>query len=94
MDHIRISGNELSSVILGRKSSLKVENSGPKVQKEAEANKDGVHVINSKTYNLNEFNYGKFWCYQNAMNKPKSTVELGYMCPRRLTGPPAVTLTK
>ena len=29
----------------------------------------------------------------NATNQPKSTVELGYMCPRGLTGPPAVTLT-
>ena len=27
-------------------------------------------------------------------NQLKSTVELGYMCPRGLTGPPAVTLTK
>ena len=27
----------------------------------------------------------------NATNQPKSTVELGYMCPRGLTGPPAVT---
>ena len=25
----------------------------------------------------------------NATNQPKSTVELGYMCPRGLTGPPA-----
>ena len=25
------------------------------------------------------------------MNHPKSTVEFGYMCPRGLTGPPAVT---
>ena len=30
----------------------------------------------------------------NATNQPKSTVELGYMCPRGLTGPPAVTLSK
>ena len=30
----------------------------------------------------------------NATNQPKSTVELGYMCPRGLSGPPAVTLTK
>ena len=29
----------------------------------------------------------------NATNQPKSTVELGYMCPRGLLGPPAVTLT-
>ena len=27
-------------------------------------------------------------------NQPKSTVELCYMCPRGLTGPPPVTLTK
>ena len=32
----------------------------------------------------------KFWCSQNATNQPKSTVELGYMCPQGLTGPPAV----
>ena len=30
----------------------------------------------------------------NATNQPKLTVELGYMCPRGLLGPPAVTLTK
>ena len=30
----------------------------------------------------------------NATNQPKSTVELGYMCPRGLSGPPAVALTK
>ena len=28
----------------------------------------------------------------NATNQPMSTVELGYMCPRGLTGPTAVTL--
>ena len=30
----------------------------------------------------------------NATNQPKPTVEFGYMRPRELTGPPAVTLTK
>ena len=30
----------------------------------------------------------------NATDQPKSTVELGYMCPRGLSGPPAVTLTQ
>ena len=30
----------------------------------------------------------------NATNQPKSTLELGYMCPRGLSGPPVVTLTK
>ena len=28
----------------------------------------------------------------NATNQPKLTVELDYMCPRGLTGPPAMTL--
>ena len=32
--------------------------------------------------------------HSNATNQPKSTVELGYMCPRGLLGPPEVTLTK
>ena len=26
----------------------------------------------------------------NATNQPKSTVELGYMCPRGLSGPPTI----
>ena len=30
----------------------------------------------------------------NATNQPKSTVELGYMCHRGVSGPPAVALTK
>ena len=30
-------------------------------------------------------------CSQNATNQLKSTVKLGYMCPRGLSGPPAVT---
>ena len=30
----------------------------------------------------------------NATNQPKSTVELDYTCPRGLSSPPAVTLTK
>ena len=31
---------------------------------------------------------------ENATNQPLSTVELGYMCPRGISGPTAVTLTK
>ena len=37
-----MSGNAPSSVILGQKGSLKVENSGPKVPKQAEDKRDGV----------------------------------------------------
>ena len=40
------------------------------------------------------FDTENFDALKNATNQPKSTVELGYMCPRGLSGPPAVTLTK
>ena len=43
--------------------------------------------------NFYNFEYGKLSCSLNDTNQPKSTVELGYMCPRGLTGPPVVTLT-
>ena len=63
-----------------------------KVPKQAEVKKDGV--MNPTTTILITLKDGKFRCSPNATNQPKSTVELGYMCPRGLTGPPAVTLTK
>ena len=40
------------------------------------------------------FNSENFDALKTPTNQPKSTVELGYMCPRGLSGPPAVTLTK
>ena len=90
---MRISGTEPSSVILSQTEKFqKLKIDAPKVPKQAEAKRDGV--INPKNYNFNQFKHGKFWCSQNASNRPKSTVELGYMSPRGLTGPPAVTLTK
>ena len=58
---------------LAKESSLKVANGGPKVQKQAKDKRDGV--INPQNYNFN-FQYGKFWCSQNATNQPKSTIEL------------------
>ena len=53
---------------LAKQSSLKVENDSPKVPKQAEAKRDGV--INPQNYNFNQFQYGKFWCSQNATNQP------------------------
>ena len=44
--------------------------------------------------NFNQDLTQKILMLSNATNQPKSTVELGYMCPRGLTGPLAVTLTK
>ena len=58
MDHMRISGNEPSSVILRQtKMVSKVENNCRKVPKQAEAKRDGV--INSQNYNFIQFLYGK-----------------------------------
>ena len=90
---MRISGTEPSSVILSQtKLFKKVVKWCRNKPKQAEAKRDGV--INPQNNNFNQFFSRKFWCSQNATNQPKSTVELGYMCPRGLTGPPAVTLTK
>ena len=36
----------------------------------------------------------KILMFSNATNQPRSTLELGYMCPRGLSGPPAVALNK
>ena len=47
---MRISCNEPSLVTLGKKRSLKIENSGPKLQKQDEAKRDGV--INYKPTQL------------------------------------------
>ena len=83
---MRISGTEPSSVILSQRKLFlkKVKNVCPKVPKQGKAKRDGV--LNPQNYNLNEFLTLKIWCSQNATNQPKSTVELGYMCPRGLIG--------
>ena len=64
----------------------------PKMPKEAKAKRDGV--INPQKYNFYQISTQNIWMLSNATNQPKSTAELGYMCPRGLSGPPAVTLTK
>ena len=69
----------------------KVEKWCQKVPKEAKAKRDGV--INPQNYNIIKILTRKILMLSNATNPPKSTVELGYMCPRGLTDPPAVTLT-
>ena len=51
MDHMRISDNEPSSVILGQTEKLKGKDGGPKVLKQAEAKMDGV--LNPQYYNFN-----------------------------------------
>ena len=54
----------------------------------------GVFVIGLGQISFFFFLAQKILMLSNATHQPKSTVELGYMCPRGLTGPPAVTLTK
>ena len=53
MDHMRISGNAPSSVILRQTFISKVGNVDPKVSRQAEAKRDGV--INPQNYNFNQF---------------------------------------
>ena len=90
---MRISGTEPSSVILGQtKKFKKLKSDAQNVPKEAKAKRDGV--INPQNYNFDQILTHKVLMLSNATNQPQSTVELGYMCPRGLTGPPAVTLTK
>ena len=61
--------------------------------KQAEDKRDGV--INQQNNNFKNFLTWKILILSKRdMNQLKSTVQLGYMCPRGLTGPPAVTLTK
>ena len=91
MDHMHIPGTEPSSVILPSKVVEK-KSDNPKLPKQAKAKKDGV--IKPQNYDFNQFKHWKNWCSQNATNQPKSTKELGHMCPLELSSPPAVTLTK
>ena len=87
---MRISGTEPSSVILSQTVKFKkLKSDDQKLPKQAEAKRDGV--LNPQNYNFKQTR--KILMLSNATNQPKSTVELGYMCPRGLSGPPAVTLT-
>ena len=90
---MRISGYEPSSVILSQKKKfLQLETDDSKVPKQAEAKRDGV--VNPQNFKFRSILTRKILMLSNATNQPKSTVELGCMCPRGLTGLPAVTLTK
>ena len=80
---MRISGTKPSSVVLSQRNS--------NVMPQKCENK-GWYKPRKKQFQL--ILIRKFGCSQNATNKPKSTVELGYMCTRGLIGPPSATLTK
>ena len=93
MDHMRISGTEPSSVILNQKKVIqKVEKWCPKSVKSSLSQ---MGWCNKPTkLQFHSILTRKILRFSNATNQPKSTVELGYMCPRGLLGPQAVTLTK
>ena len=81
MDHMRISGTEPLSVILSQ-SNLKsdAQKCLNELKQKGRCNKPG----NTDTENFDALKTLRIL-------KPKSTVELGYMCPRGLSGPSAVT---
>ena len=77
---MRISGTEPSSVILSQTMKFKkLKSDDQKVPEQAEAKRDGV--INPQNYNFQSILTRKILMLSNATNQPKSTVELGYMCP-------------
>ena len=93
MDHMRISGTEPSSVILSQNELFsKNEKRCPKRAETSWSQKGWCNIPTKLQFQTNSTR--KILMLSNDTNQPKSTVELGYMCPRGLTGPPAVTLTK
>ena len=58
----------------------------------AQAKRDGV--INPQNYNFYQFETRKILMLSKRYESTEVDHRLGYMCPRGLTGPPAVTLTK
>ena len=92
MDYMRISDNEPSSVILSQTKLLQSWNDCPKVSKPSWSQKGWCNKP-TKLQFLSILIL-KILMFSNATNQPKSPVELSYMCPRGLTDPPAVTLTK
>ena len=54
----------------------------------------GMPCYKSTKLQFQSISTRKIWCSKNGTNQLKSNVERGFMCPRRNSGPPAVTLTK
>ena len=91
---MRISATEPSSVILSQtKFFKKLKSDALKLPKQAKLSLRGWCNKPTKLQ-FRSILTQKILMLSNATNQPKSTVELGYMCPRGLSGPPAVTLTK
>ena len=90
---MRISGTEPSSVVLSQTMKFKkLKIDTPNVPKQADAKKGWCNKPTQLQFQ--SILTLKILMLSDATNQPKSTVELGYMCPRGLSGQPAVTLTK
>ena len=90
---MRISSNEiLVSDPEPKKVVSKIENDCPEVSKTSWSQKGWCNKPTKLQFQ--SILIRKILMLSNATNQPKSTVELGYMCTRGLTGPPAMTLTK
>ena len=92
MGHMRISGIEPSSVILSQRKKLKKVKIMPKSTERSLSQRGWCN--NPQKLQFLSILTRKILMLSNATNQPKSIVELGYMYPRGLLGPPAVTLTK
>ena len=91
---MRISGIEPSSVILSQTMKFKkLKSNDPKELLKTSWSQKGWCNKPTKLQFQTILTW-KILMLSNATNQPKSIVELGYMCPRGLSGPPAVTLTK
>ena len=85
---MRISGNAPSSVILSQTELFKKLEWLPESAKTKLKPKGIVQQTHKITISI--ILVLKIFMLLNAKNQPKLTVELGYMCPWGLTGPPAV----
>ena len=81
MDHMRISGTKPSSVILSQTMKFKkLKSDDRKLPKQAEAKRGWCNKPTKLQFQ--SILTRKILMLSNATNQPKSTVELGYMCPR------------
>ena len=90
---MRISGTEPSLVILSQIMKFKkLKRDDQKVPKQAAAKRERCNKPTKLQFQ--SILTRKILMLSNTTNQSKSNLELGYMCPRGLAGPPAVTLTK
>ena len=81
MGNMRISDNGPSSVLHSQSKSFKKLKSYTHKWQTGWSQKWFCNKP-SKLQFQSILNIENFWCTQNSTNQPKSTVELGYMCPR------------